>query len=166
MPRCIFLSHDLAERELLAEALSIKAGRKVEIAVPQRGEKAGLVAHALINAKEALGRKMADASSQAKLLDGVAAAFGLASRPARIEVYDNSHIQGTNAVGRDDRRRAGRLREEPVPQVQHQVRGAHPRRRLRHDERGAAAAVHAAGEGDGGIVDPLPQGGGRRVSAG
>ena len=99
VPRCIFLSHDLAERELLAEALSIKAGRKVEIAVPQRGEKAGLVAHALTNAKEALGRKMADASSQAKLLDGVAAAFGLAGRPERIEVYDNSHIQGTNAVG-------------------------------------------------------------------
>jgi excinuclease ABC subunit C len=99
VPRCIFLSHDLAERELLAEALSIKAGRKVEIAVPQRGEKAGLVAHALTNAKEALGRKMADASSQAKLLDGVATAFGLAGRPERIEVYDNSHIQGTNAVG-------------------------------------------------------------------
>ena len=99
VPRCIFLSHDLAERELLAEALSLKAGRKVEIAVPQRGEKAGLVAHALTNAKEALGRKMADASSQAKLLDGVAAAFGLPGRPERIEVYDNSHIQGTNAVG-------------------------------------------------------------------
>ncbi len=99
VPRCIFLSHDLAERELLAEALSLKAGRKVEIAVPQRGEKAGLVAHALTNAKEALGRKMADASSQAKLLDGVAAAFGLPGRPERIEVYDNSHIQGANAVG-------------------------------------------------------------------
>lgn len=99
VPRCIFLSHDLAERELLAEALTIKAGRKVEITVPQRGEKAGLVAHALTNAKEALGRKLADASSQAKLLDGVAAAFGLPGRPERIEVYDNSHIQGTNAVG-------------------------------------------------------------------
>ena len=67
--------------------------------MPQRGEKAGLVAHALTNAKEALGRKMADASSQAKLLDGVATAFGLPGRPERIEVYDNSHIQGTNAVG-------------------------------------------------------------------
>ena len=99
VPRCIFLSHDCAERELLAEALSLKARRKVEIAVPQRGEKAGLVAHALTNAKEALGRKMADASSQARLLDGVAAAFGLPARPERIEVYDNSHIQGTNAVG-------------------------------------------------------------------
>jgi excinuclease ABC subunit C len=97
--RCIFVSHDFAERELLAEALSIKAGRKVEIAKPQRGEKAGLVAHALINAREALGRKLADASSQARLLDGVAKVFGLAERPQRIEVYDNSHIQGTNAVG-------------------------------------------------------------------
>jgi excinuclease ABC subunit C len=97
--RCIFLSHDLAERELLAEALSIKAGRKVEIAVPQRGEKANLVAHALTNAREALGRKLAEASTQARLLDGVAKAFGLRKPPARIEVYDNSHIQGTNAVG-------------------------------------------------------------------
>jgi excinuclease ABC subunit C len=97
--RCIFVSHDFPERALLAEALSIKAERKVEIVIPQRGEKAGLVAHALINAKEALGRKMADVSSQAKLLDGVATVFGLAGRPERIEVYDNSHIQGTNAVG-------------------------------------------------------------------
>ena len=97
--RCIFLSHDLAERELLAEALSIKAGRKVEIAVPQRGEKAGLVAHALTNAREALGRKLAEASTQGRLLDGVAKSFGLAKPPQRIEVYDNSHIQGTNAVG-------------------------------------------------------------------
>jgi excinuclease ABC subunit C len=97
--RCIFVSHDFPERELLAEALSIKAGRKVEIVKPQRGEKAGLVAHALINAKEALGRKLADVSSQARLLDGVGKVFGLAERPQRIEVYDNSHIQGTNAVG-------------------------------------------------------------------
>jgi excinuclease ABC subunit C len=97
--RCIFVSHDFPERALLAEALSLKAERKVEILVPQRGEKAGLVAHALVNAKEALGRRLAEASSQAKLLDGVAKTFGLPKRPARIEVYDNSHIQGTNAVG-------------------------------------------------------------------
>jgi excinuclease ABC subunit C len=99
VPRCLFLSHELAERDLLAEALSIKAGRKVEVSTPQRGEKAGLVAHALTNAREALGRKLAEASSQAKLLEGVAAAFGLEAPPERIEVYDNSHIQGTNAVG-------------------------------------------------------------------
>ncbi|MGF1621531.1 MAG: excinuclease ABC subunit UvrC [Rhodomicrobiaceae bacterium] len=99
VPRCIFVSHDFSERALLAEALSVKAERKVEIAVPQRGEKLGLVSHALSNAKEALGRKMAEASSQAKLLDGVATVFGLEQRPERIEVYDNSHIQGANAVG-------------------------------------------------------------------
>ncbi|MEJ2125483.1 MAG: excinuclease ABC subunit UvrC [Alphaproteobacteria bacterium] len=99
VPRCLFLSHELAERDLLAEALTIKAGRKVEVSTPQRGEKAGLVAHALTNAREALGRKLAEASSQAKLLEGVAAAFGLEAPPQRIEVYDNSHIQGTNAVG-------------------------------------------------------------------
>ena len=97
--RCIFVSHDFPERGLLAEALSLKAERKVEIAVPQRGEKTGLVSHALVNAREALGRKLADASSQAKLLDGAAKTFGLPKRPSRIEVYDNSHIQGTNAVG-------------------------------------------------------------------
>jgi excinuclease ABC subunit C len=99
VPRSIFLSNDLAERELLAEALGIKAGRKVEISVPQRGEKLGLVTHALTNAREALGRRLAEASSQAKLLEGVADAFGLTEPPQRIEVYDNSHIQGTNAVG-------------------------------------------------------------------
>ncbi|WP_088342534.1 MULTISPECIES: excinuclease ABC subunit UvrC [Rhodomicrobium] len=99
VPRCVFVSHEFPERALLAEALTIKAERKVEIAIPQRGEKAGLVAHALTNAREALGRKLADASSQGKLLDGVAKTFGLPRRPARIEVYDNSHIQGTNAVG-------------------------------------------------------------------
>jgi excinuclease ABC subunit C len=99
VPRCLFLSHELPERDLLAEALSIKAERKVEVSTPQRGEKAGLVAHALANAREALGRKLAEASSQAKLLEGVAAAFGLEAPPQRIEVYDNSHIQGTNAVG-------------------------------------------------------------------
>ena len=99
VPRCVFLSHDLPERELLAEALSIKAGRKVEVLVPRRGEKAGLVGHALANAKEALGRKLAEASTQARLLGGLATTFGLDKTPERIEVYDNSHIQGTNAVG-------------------------------------------------------------------
>jgi excinuclease ABC subunit C len=97
--RCIFLSHDLPECALLAEALTIKAGRKVEVIVPKRGEKAGLVAHALSNAKEALGRKLAEASTQARLLAGVEKAFGLPKVPERIEVFDNSHIQGTNAVG-------------------------------------------------------------------
>ena len=85
--------------DLLAEAFCLKAGRKVEIASPQRGEKRRLVDHALTNAREALGRKMAESSAQSKLLAGVCEAFGLEAPPERIEVYDNSHIMGTNAVG-------------------------------------------------------------------
>ncbi len=99
VPGLVLLSHDIEERELLEEALSTHAGRKVEVAVPQRGEKKGLVEHAVTNAREALGRKMAESSSQAKLLEGVQRVFGLAEAPRRIEVYDNSHIQGTNPVG-------------------------------------------------------------------
>jgi excinuclease ABC subunit C len=98
-PRCIFVSHEIPDRALLAEALSIKSGRKVEVTVPRRGEKKDLVDHALANAREALGRKLADTASQQRLLAGLAQAFGLATPPRRIEVYDNSHIQGTNAVG-------------------------------------------------------------------
>ena len=98
-PKQIILSHPVEEPELLAEALSEKAGRKVEIIVPQRGEKAELIDGALRNARESLARKMAETATQAKLLRGVAEAFGLDSPPQRIEVYDNSHIQGTNAVG-------------------------------------------------------------------
>jgi excinuclease ABC subunit C len=98
-PRCIFVSHELEERALLAEALGTKSGFKVEVSVPQRGEKKDLVDHALANAREALGRKLAETSSQGKLLTALAEPFGLARAPRRIEVYDNSHIQGTNAVG-------------------------------------------------------------------
>jgi len=98
-PRCIFLSEEVGDRALLAEALSVKSGRKVEVLVPRRGEKKELVAHAAANAREALGRKLADTASQQRLLAGLAAAFGLDAPPRRIEVYDNSHIQGTNAVG-------------------------------------------------------------------
>ncbi len=98
-PALILLSHDIPECDLLAEALSVKTGRKVEISVPRRGEKTELVAHALVNAREALGRKLADTSSQLKLLKALAATFGLPRVPRRIEVYDNSHIQGSNAVG-------------------------------------------------------------------
>jgi excinuclease ABC subunit C len=98
-PGLILLSHDIPERTLLAEALSAKSGRKVDVSVPQRGEKKELVAHALVNAREALGRKLADTSSQRKLLKAMAEAFGLPREPRRIEVYDNSHIQGSNAVG-------------------------------------------------------------------
>ena len=98
-PSLILLSHDVPECDLLAAALTTKSGRKVEITVPQRGEKKELVAHALVNAREALGRKLADTSSQQKLLKGLADVFALPRMPQRIEVYDNSHIQGTNAVG-------------------------------------------------------------------
>jgi excinuclease ABC subunit C len=98
-PASILLSHDIPDRALLAEALSTKSGRKVEIAVPQRGEKKELTVHALANAREALGRKLADTSSQQRLLRSLAETFGLPRAPRRIEVYDNSHIQGSNAVG-------------------------------------------------------------------
>ncbi|MBN9673601.1 excinuclease ABC subunit UvrC [Roseibium aggregatum] len=98
-PKQILLSHELAEQELLSEALSERTGRKVVVATPQRGEKKDLVDHATTNAREALGRRLAETSSQARLLKGVAEAFDLPSPPRRIEVYDNSHIMGTNAVG-------------------------------------------------------------------
>ena len=98
-PRLVLLSHGLDDPELMADALGEKAGRKVEIAVPQRGEKAELIEGALRNAKESLARRMSESATQAKLLDGLAEAFGLDSPPRRIEVYDNSHIMGTDAVG-------------------------------------------------------------------
>ena len=99
VPRLILVSHDIEGCELLAEALGSKSGRKVEISVPQRGEKKDLVDHALANAREALGRKLAETSSQQRLLRQLAETFGLPRVPRRIEVYDNSHIQGANAVG-------------------------------------------------------------------
>ncbi|WP_332658561.1 excinuclease ABC subunit UvrC [Brevundimonas sp.] len=99
IPRLVLSNVRPHELELLEEAFSMKAERKVEIAKPRRGEKLGLVDHALTNAREALGRKMAEGSAQGKILDEVCEAFGLDSRPERIEIYDNAHIQGTNAVG-------------------------------------------------------------------
>ena len=98
-PRMVILSHGLDDVALMAEALAEKASRKVEILVPQRGEKAELVAHAARNARESLGRKMSESATQVKLLRGLAEAFGLDAPPNRVEVYDNSHIMGTNAVG-------------------------------------------------------------------
>ena len=98
-PRQLILSDAVENADLMQEALSEKAGRKVEILVPQRGEKQELVAGALRNARESLARRMSESATQAKLLRGVAEAFDLDSPPSRIEVYDNSHIQGTNAVG-------------------------------------------------------------------
>jgi excinuclease ABC subunit C len=98
-PKLILLSHQIEECELLANALSIKAGFKVEVATPKRGEKKELIVHALTNAREALGRKLADTATQTRLLQGMVTTLALPHPPKRIEVYDNSHIQGTNAVG-------------------------------------------------------------------
>ena len=98
-PRLILISHDIEDRELLAEALATKSGHKIEVMVPRRGEKKDLIEHALANAREALGRKLAETSSQERLLRQLAETFGLARAPRRIEVYDNSHIHGANAVG-------------------------------------------------------------------
>jgi excinuclease ABC subunit C len=98
-PRLVLVSHDFEERALLAAALTTKSGRKVEVSVPQRGERKELVAHALANAREALARKLADTSSQQKLLKALSETFALPRQPRRIEVYDNSHIAGNNPVG-------------------------------------------------------------------
>jgi len=98
-PRLILTSEDLPGRALLAEALSSRAGLKVEIALPQRGEKREIMDRALTNAREQLGRRLAENSAQTQLLEGVADVFGLDQPPRRIEVYDNSHIQGAHALG-------------------------------------------------------------------
>jgi excinuclease ABC subunit C len=99
VPGCVLLSEDIPDRELLAAALTTKSGRHLDVAVPRRGVRKDLVAHALANAREALGRKLAETSSQQRLLAALAERFGLPHPPRRIEVYDNSHIQGSNAVG-------------------------------------------------------------------
>ncbi|WP_100964256.1 excinuclease ABC subunit UvrC [Bosea sp. FBZP-16] len=98
-PKLVLLSHDLAEADLIAQALCERAGRKVELATPKRGERRDLVAHAQKNAHEALARKLADSAGQQSLLNALGTAFGLERAPRRVEVYDNSHIMGTNAVG-------------------------------------------------------------------
>jgi len=97
-PPLVLLSHQLVEQELVEEALSLRSER-VRLSVPRRGDKRKLVGRILLTAREALGRRLAESASQRQLLDGVAAAFGLDGPLNRIEVYDNSHIQGTNAVG-------------------------------------------------------------------
>ena len=98
-PRSVILSHDIENADLMQQLLSDKLARKVDITVPLRGEKLELISGALRNAKESLARKMAETATQAKLLRGLADAFELDQPPQRIEVYDNSHIQGSNAVG-------------------------------------------------------------------
>ncbi|MCD1264219.1 excinuclease ABC subunit C [Shinella sumterensis] len=98
-PRQILLSEPVEEMELLSQALSERSSYKVTISVPQRGEKKDLVDHVMANAREAHGRKLAETASQSRLLEGFAATFKLPYVPRRIEIYDNSHIMGTNAVG-------------------------------------------------------------------
>jgi excinuclease ABC subunit C len=98
-PPLLLLSHDPPEAALIAEALAIKAGRRVELRRPQRGEKHEALEHAATNAREALERRMAEGTAQAALLEGTASVFGLPGAPERIEIYDNSHIQGANAYG-------------------------------------------------------------------
>jgi excinuclease ABC subunit C len=98
-PACVFLSHDVEEQELIAEALSVRADRRVSVTRPQRGDKKRLVDMAANNAREAIQRRLAEGATQTKLLAELASIFGLPKPPARIEVYDNSHIGGTNAIG-------------------------------------------------------------------
>jgi excinuclease ABC subunit C len=98
-PHNVLTSHTPDNRKVLAEALSIRAGYKVTLNIPQRGDKRKVVEHALLNAKDALGRRLAESSAQRKLLDGIAELFDLGPSPTRIEVYDNSHTSGANMVG-------------------------------------------------------------------
>jgi excinuclease ABC subunit C len=98
-PSLVLVNHEIEDRALLADALSTRRGRKVEIAVPQRGERRELVDHAAANAREALSRRLAESASQAKLLDALATTFGIDHPVRRVEVYDNSHIMGSNAIG-------------------------------------------------------------------
>ncbi len=98
-PKLILLSHEIEESALLADALAVKAGFKVEVSTPKRGEKKELITHALTNAREALGRKLSDTATQGRLLEGMVTTLGLPHVPKRIEVYDNSHIQGSAPVG-------------------------------------------------------------------
>jgi excinuclease ABC subunit C len=98
-PKQVILSHDIENTDLVQEMLSGKLEKKVEVLVPQRGEKLELVSNAMRNARESLARRMAESATQAKLLNGLSEAFDLDGVPRRIEVYDNSHIQGSHAVG-------------------------------------------------------------------
>jgi excinuclease ABC subunit C len=99
VPKLILLNHEIEEWDLMTDALEMKAEHKVEIRTPQRGEKRGIVEQAALNAREALGRKLAETQSQQKIFSAVQKVFDLPEAPRRIEVYDNSHIMGTNMVG-------------------------------------------------------------------
>ncbi len=98
-PPLVLVSHRLPQQRLLAEALSVHGGRRVQVLFPQRGEKLSLVTRAIVNAREALGRRMAESASQRRLLEELASRLDLEAPPERIEVYDNSHVSGAEAVG-------------------------------------------------------------------
>lgn len=98
-PRLVLLSHDIEDATLLADALSLRAGHKIDVTTPKRGEKRDLVDHAATNAREALSRRLSDTASQKQMLNALMPVFGLSQPPRRVEIYDNSHIMGTNAVG-------------------------------------------------------------------
>ncbi|MBV1696928.1 MAG: excinuclease ABC subunit UvrC [Hyphomicrobiales bacterium] len=171
-PRQILISHDIDDRELLAEALGSKSGHKIEVMVPRRGEKKDLIEHALANAREALGRKLAETSSQQRLLRLLAETFGLVRPPQRIEVYDNSHIQGSNAVGamivagpegfrkRDYRKfniRSAGLTPGDDFAMMREVLGRRFKRLLAEAPRVSAVADLAASAGPAAHEAPLPQ---------
>ena len=152
-PRLVLLSHDVPSAATLCEILSARAGHRIGIGAPRRGEKKELVENALRNAREALSRKLAEAASQEKLLGALGAAFGMDDRAApRRGVRQFAH-HGRERDRRDDRRRTRGLRQEPIPHLQHQERRADAGRRLRDDARGADASlrtVAARGDGAGG----------------
>jgi excinuclease ABC subunit C len=168
-PRLVLVSHDFDERALLADALCSKAGRKVEVSVPQRGERKDLVAHALANAREALARKLADTSSQDKLLAGLAETFALPKKPRRIEVYDNSHIAGSNPVGamivagpegfRKNQYRKFNIRSEELTPgddfgMMREVLRRRFKRLMQEAPRGSSAASDVAPDGAEGTASP------------
>ena len=126
--RLILVDRELPEADLLAEALRGGAGGgRIEISVPQRGDRRRLIEQAQRNAVEALDRRMAESGTKAKINRELAEFLELPEVPQRIEVYDNSHISGHQRARRDDRRGAGGLPQGPVPQVEHQA----PRNRAR-----------------------------------
>ena len=143
------MSEDIPERVLLAEALCIRAGHKVEIAVPAKGEKREIVMAAHANARAQLARNQAENASQRALLEGVAECFGLEAPPKRIEVYDNSHIQGTNAVGAMIV--AGPEGFEKAEYRKFNIKSSEHRAGRRHrDDEGGADAAHGAADARGG----------------
>jgi excinuclease ABC subunit C len=191
-PKLVLSNIEPTDRALLEEALCVKAECKIEIRRPERGEKREIVDAALLNAREALGRRMAETGSVAKLLDGVSEVFGLSQRPERIEVYDNSHIQGTNALGamivagpegfvknqyRKFNMKAEEFEGDDFAMMKAMIRRRFARMLHEREEQtpsplvgvgwvGGASAVAADIGADTPTPNPAPQGGGGRVENG